>query len=93
MNGKDRQKMLETDVIGNNEWTRGFLCEADVSYLETFDSALRRRTQSDIHECDEGNDYQQLVEHTGGKMPTHCEHGIPLYEKCGRCRGFLSSKT
>jgi hypothetical protein len=80
--------MLETDGIGNNEWTRGFLCEADVSYLEAFDSAMRSRKQSDIHVCDEANTCQPLVEHSGGRMPTHCEHGIPLYEKCGMCRGF-----
>jgi hypothetical protein len=81
--------MLETDVIGNNEWTRGFLCEADVSYLEAFDSAMRSRKLSNIHVCGEASTYQQLIEEHGEKMPTHCEHGIPIYEKCGICRGFL----
>jgi hypothetical protein len=38
--------MLERDVIGNKEWTRGFLCDIDVSYLEAFDSEMRSRTHS-----------------------------------------------
>jgi hypothetical protein len=80
--------MLETDVIGNNDWARGFLCDADISYLEAFDSAMRSRNQPDIGLFGEASTCPQLVEHTGGRMPTRCEHGIPLYEKCGICRSF-----
>jgi len=33
--------MLETDVIGNKEWARGFLADADIRFLENIDCEIR----------------------------------------------------
>jgi hypothetical protein len=30
-----------------------------------------------------------LVEQHGDKVPTECEHGIPLHRRCGLCRALL----
>lgn len=81
--------MYETDVIGNNSWTRGFLCEADVSLLEDFDSKMRSGNVPDCSALAGASTYDQLVEEDGAKLPTHCKHGIPVYEECWVCRVFL----
>ncbi len=76
--------MLETVVIGDKEWVRGFLCEADIRCLEDFDCEMRIR----FLQQKRARSYQELVEEHGDKMPTQCEHGIPLYRKCGMCRAL-----
>jgi hypothetical protein len=75
--------MLERDEIGNKEWTKGFLCDIDVSELETFDSEMRSRKLSNA--SDEPSACIQPLHEDAGEVPTHCEHGIPSNEKCGRC--------
>jgi hypothetical protein len=85
---KRRKKMLEKDVIGHNHWTRGFLCEADVKYLEAIDS-VRSRNLSSSSSSGEASSYEQMVEEDALQTPRHCEHGVPLYERCAMCRGFI----
>lgn len=80
--------MLERDVIGHNHWTREFLCEADVKYLEAIDSA-RTRNLSNSYSSVETTSYEQMVDEDAPQIPSHCEHGVPLYERCTMCRGFL----
>jgi hypothetical protein len=31
----------------------------------------------------------ELFDEDGGKLPTHCQHGIPFNENCGNCEGIL----
>jgi hypothetical protein len=81
--------MLETDVIGNKEWARGFLSEADIRCLEDIDCEIRIRCLQERQGHNKARTYEQLVEEDGVKMPTHCEHGIPLNRKCGICRALL----
>ena len=83
--------MLDGDVIGNRDWTRGLLCETDVNYLESLDFEIRAGRLSNGSSCCKANTYEQLVEEHGEKIPTHCEHGVPLYEYCTTCRAFLGS--
>lgn len=81
--------MLETNVIGNKEWTRGFLTETDIACLEDFDCEMRIRYLQQKEGRQKAQTYDELVEEHGDKVPTHCEHGIPLYRKCGICRALL----
>lgn len=81
--------MLETQIIGNGDWALGVLTEADVRCLEEFDCEMRIRDLEQRGECQKVRSYEQLVEEHGDKVPTHCEHGIPLYRKCGICRALL----
>ncbi len=81
--------MFETAVIGNKDWALGFLTAGDIRLLEDFDCEMRIRylQQKDGHQ--KVKTYTQLVEEHGEKVPTHCEHGILLYRKCGICRALL----
>jgi hypothetical protein len=81
--------MFETNVIGNKEWARGFLSEADIRLLEEIDCEIRIRCLQESQGYDTARTYEQLVEQDGDNMPTHCEHGIPLNRKCGICRALL----
>ena len=81
--------MMETQVIGNKHWAIGVLAAADISCLEDFDCEMRIRYLQQKEELHKAKTYEQLVEEHGDKMPTHCEHGIPLYRKCGICRALL----
>jgi ABC-type taurine transport system ATPase subunit len=81
--------MLETKVIGNREWARGFLSDADIRFLEDIDYEIRVRCLQEKQRRNKAKTYEQLVEQDGDKMPTHCEHGIPLNQKCGVCRALL----
>jgi len=81
--------MLETNVIGNKEWASGFLTEADIRSLESFDCEMRIRSLQQKQGPSKAKTYEQLVDEHGDKMPTHCEHGIPLTRKCGVCRALL----
>jgi hypothetical protein len=78
--------MLESDVIGNKEWTRGVLCDIDISYLEALDSEMRSRRLSNT--SGEASTNEQPLDENAGKLFTHCEHGLPLDEKCGKCPDF-----
>jgi hypothetical protein len=79
--------MFETSVIGNKEWTKGFLCDTDVGDLEAFDSEMRSRELSNTP--GEARSYEQLFDEDGGKVSTHCEHGIPFNENCGKCEDIV----
>jgi len=81
--------MLETNVIGNKEWARGFLAEADIRFLEEIDCEIRIRYLREKQGRKNAKTYEELVERDGDKMPTCCEHGIPFYRKCGVCRALL----
>ncbi len=81
--------MLETNVIGNKEWARGFLSEADIRFLEEIDCEIRIRCLQQREGYNKARTYEQLVDQDGDKMPTCCEHGIPLYRRCGVCRALL----
>jgi hypothetical protein len=81
--------MLETDVIGNKDWTRGFLTETDFRCLEDFDCEMRIRSLEQRDAQLQAKTYDQLVEEHADRVPTHCEHGVPLYRKCGVCRALL----
>ena len=81
--------MLETNVIGNKEWVMGVLTEADIRCLEDFDREMRIRYLQQKNGSQSTKTYEQLVEEFADKVPTHCEHGIPLYRKCGICRALL----
>src|SRR5271166_3466915 len=76
-----RKKMLETQVIGNKDWAMGVLTEADIRCLESFDCEMRIRYLQQKEGSRKTKTYEQLVEEHGHKVPTHCEHGIPLYRK------------
>lgn len=81
--------MLETSVIGNKEWARGFLADADIRLLENIDCEIRIRCLQQRQGHNETRTYEQLAERDGDRIPTHCEHGIPLTRKCGVCRALL----
>jgi len=81
--------MFETNIIGNKEWTRGFLCEADVRCLEDFDCDMRFRYLKKKKDPSRVQTYEHLVEKHGEKVPTHCEHGIPLNRRCGICHAMF----
>jgi hypothetical protein len=81
--------MFETVVIGNKEWASGFLTAGDIRLLEDFDCEMRIRYLQQREGRQKVQTYEQLVEQHGDKVPTHCEHGIPLYRKCGICRALL----
>jgi hypothetical protein len=81
--------MLETDVIGNKEWARGFLADADIRFLENIDCEIRIRYLQQNQGHNKARTDDQLVEQNGDTMPTHCEHRIPLTRKCGVCRALL----
>ena len=80
--------MLEGDVIGNTGWTKGFLCDADVNYLEALDSEMRVHNSS--QNLRDARSYEELVEDCGAHVPTHCEHGVSLSKECALCRAFLA---
>jgi hypothetical protein len=79
--------MFETNVIGNKEWAMGVLTQADIRCLENLDCEMRIRCQQK-HGSQKAKTYEQWVEELGDKVPTHCEHGIPLTRKCGVCRAL-----
>jgi hypothetical protein len=81
--------MLETNVIGNKEWAIGFLTAQDIRLLEDFDCEMRIRYLQQKQGRKKVKSYEHLVEEHGDKVRTHCEHGIPLYRKCGICRALL----
>jgi hypothetical protein len=81
--------MFETAVVGNKEWAIGLLTAADIRMLEDFDCEIRIRYLQQKQGREEVKTYEQLVEEHGDRVPTHCEHGIPLYRKCGICRALL----
>lgn len=81
--------MLETRVVGNKEWAMGFLTEVDFRCLEDFDCEMRIRHLQQREGRQKIRTYEQLVEEQGDRVPTHCEHGIPLHRKCGICRALL----
>ena len=81
--------MLETNVVGNKDWAIGFLTQADIRMLEDFDCEMRIRFLQQKEGRQKTKTYEQLVEEHGDKVPTHCEHGIPLTRKCGICRALL----
>jgi hypothetical protein len=76
--------MFETDVAGSKEWTRGFLREADVRCLEDFDCEMRFHLQKE-RKSTKVKSYDQMVEQHGDKVPTHCQHGVPLNKTCVEC--------
>jgi hypothetical protein len=84
-----RTEMLETNVIGNKEWTRKVLTEADIRVLEDIDCEIRIRSLQQRQGYNKARTHGQLVEQDGDKVPTHCEHGIPLNRKCGVCRALF----
>ena len=81
--------MLETNVVGNKEWAIGFLTEVDIKMLEDFDCEMRIRYLQQKQGRQKAKAYEQLVEEHGDKVPTQCEHGVPLNRKCGICRALL----
>jgi hypothetical protein len=68
--------MLEKNVIGTN-------C------LEGFDSKTIRRKLQPSYASNEALSHEQVVEAHTGKLPTHCDHGVPVHEYCELCRAFL----
>ncbi len=84
--------MLERDMIGHKHWTKGFLCEADVSYLESLDP-MRGRNASNNFSSDGTMSYEQIVGDQASDWLTHCEHGVPLHEPCVMCRDVSGSDT
>jgi len=81
--------MLETNVVGNKDWAIGFLTQTDIRMLEDFDCEMRIRCLQQKEGYQKAKTYEQLVEEHGDKVPTHCEHGIPLNRKCRICRALL----
>ena len=81
--------MHETNVVGNKDWAIGFLSNADIRFLEEVDCEIRIRCLQQRQGSNKVKTYDQLVEQDGNKMPTCCEHGIPLNRKCGVCRALL----
>ena len=63
--------------------------ERDIRMLEDFDCEMRIRYLQQKEGRQKAKTYEQLVEEHGDKVPTHCEHGIPLNRKCGVCRALL----
>jgi hypothetical protein len=84
-----RTVMLEKNVIGNKEWAMGVLTASDIRMLEDFDCEMRIRFLQQKELRQKTKTYEQLVEEHGDKVPTQCEHGIPLNRKCGICRALL----
>jgi hypothetical protein len=80
--------MLEKNVIGNKEWATGVLTAADIRMLEDFDCEMRIRYLQQKDGRRKAKSYEELVEEGGERVPTHCEHGIPLTRKCGVCRAL-----
>lgn len=80
--------MKASDGTGCSDWTRGFLSEADVRWLEEFDAQLKCRSLKSDAAAGEVRKYQEVVEDDPSRIPTHCEHGIPLNERCEICRAF-----
>ena len=80
--------MLETQVIGNKDWTEGFLTREDIRLLEDFDCEMRIRHLQQGAAAEKVKTYAQLVEQNADEVPTHCDHGIPLYRKCKLCRAL-----
>jgi hypothetical protein len=80
--------MLETQVIGNKEWAAGFLTREDIRLLEDFDCEMRIQLLQQRNGDQRVKTYAQLVEEQAERVPTHCEHGIPLYRTCGICRAL-----
>lgn len=78
--------MLEGDVVGNRDWAMGLLCDTDVSYLEALDFEMRASNLSHSPALCRPDTYEQLVDEHGEKVPTHCKHGFPLYQKCALCQ-------
>ena len=83
--------MLEKDVIGNKDWAIGVLTNADIRMLEDFDCEMRIRYLQQKQGHEKAKTSEQSVEEHGNKVPTHCEHGIPLNRNCGVCRALLGS--
>ena len=81
--------MFETAVVGNKDWALGFLTAADIQLLEDFDCEMRIRNLQQKQGRNKVKSHEQLVEEHGDRVPTHCEHGIPLHRKCGKCRSPL----
>lgn len=81
--------MLETQVVGNKDWVERFLTADDFQLLESFDFEMRIRFIQETTECHKVKTYEQLVEEDGENTPTHCEHGVPLYRRCGVCRALF----
>ena len=81
--------MFETAVIGNKEWAVGFFTAEDIRILEEFDCEMRVRYLQGKDGRQKAKTYEQLVEEHGDRVPTHCEHGIPLNRKCGVCRALF----
>jgi hypothetical protein len=81
--------MFERAIVGHKEWALGFLTADDIRLLEDFDCEMRIRYLQRKDAQQMVKTYEQLVEQHGGKVPTQCEHGIPLYRKCGVCRALL----
>jgi hypothetical protein len=81
--------MLESKIIGNKDWAIGVLTQVDITHLEDFDFEMRIRYLQKIGGREKAKTYEALVEEHGDKVPTHCEHGIPLNRKCGLCRALL----
>ncbi len=80
--------MLEKNVIGNKEWATGILTAADIRMLEDFDCEMRIRSLQQKDGRRNAKTYEELVEEDAHRVPTHCEHGIPLTRKCGVCRAL-----
>ena len=81
--------MLEKQVIGNKEWAMGVLTACDIRMLEDFDCEMRIRYLQQRQRREKAKTYEELVDEHGHKVPTQCEHGIPLNRKCGLCRALL----
>jgi hypothetical protein len=81
--------MFETSVIGNKDWAIEFFTAEDMRMLEDFDCEMRIRYLQKHDGHKKAKTYEKLVEEHGDKIPTHCEHGIPLNRKCGVCRALL----
>lgn len=80
--------MFETGVIGNKEWTRGVLSQADIRFLEGIDCEIRIRSLQEKQGSHKVRTYEQLVEQDGHRVPTHCEHGVPINRNCRVCRAL-----
>ena len=81
----------ETGSHGEHTKQTNGLSEIDVSYLEALDSEIRGGKLSEGASRCKANPSEQLLKEHGDKIPTHCEHGVPLYENCATCRAFPGS--
>ncbi|PWU10526.1 MAG: hypothetical protein C5B47_02040 [Verrucomicrobia bacterium] len=79
---KKEDEMLDTKVIGNKEWVRGFLTAADIRSLEDFDCETRIRYLQQKHTRRKPKSCDKLV-------ATHCQHGVPLDCICEMCRALV----